>query len=272
MDGKLIEGKHPPLVDLKTFLKVNAFFEQAINVAVPKEHKKEEVPLKIFAKDEESGEPFTGYKTKGNWYYKTKRGKPKLHPSYVVFADLLGFKQLILNTPKSKVPSLLSRLSSALEKANEFLDSGGSEYGPSIVRYFSDCVSLITPVKAYEDQNAEASYGFTVPSLAWWQTTMVLEGFFVRGGVDFGPVMVDVRSLFGKPHLNAYDLEQCKAVNPRIIVSDEVLRLIAGQLQYYATWSFAGHQTTLLVDSDGLVFINYLSVLWEEPHHAERML
>ncbi|RYE54370.1 MAG: recombinase family protein, partial [Sphingobacteriales bacterium] len=86
VDGKLIEGKHPALVDLKTFLKVNALLEGAVNVAIPKDHRKEEVPLKVFARDEESGESFTGYKTKGNWYYKTKKGKPAIN----VRADVLN--------------------------------------------------------------------------------------------------------------------------------------------------------------------------------------
>ncbi len=73
VEGKLIQGKHPALVDMKTFAKVNELFDNAINVAVPKQHQRDEVPLKVFAKDEDSGLPFTGYKTKGNWYYKVKR-------------------------------------------------------------------------------------------------------------------------------------------------------------------------------------------------------
>ncbi len=74
VEGKLIPGKHPPLIDLKTFAKVNDLLQTSVNVAVPKQHQRNDVPLKVFAKDEESGLPFTGYKTKGNWYYKLKQG------------------------------------------------------------------------------------------------------------------------------------------------------------------------------------------------------
>lgn len=70
--GRLIEGKHPALVDLKTFLKANKMLEGMINVGVPKIFRHEELPLKLFAKDELSGQVFSGYKTKGNWYYKVK--------------------------------------------------------------------------------------------------------------------------------------------------------------------------------------------------------
>ena len=41
-------------------------------VAIPKIHRHKEVPLKIFAKDEFTNAPFTGYITKNNWYYKIK--------------------------------------------------------------------------------------------------------------------------------------------------------------------------------------------------------
>ena len=41
---------------------------------MPKVSRHDKVPLKTFACDEASRKPFTGYKTKGIWYYKTKDG------------------------------------------------------------------------------------------------------------------------------------------------------------------------------------------------------
>jgi site-specific DNA recombinase len=72
VDGKLIAGKHLALIDLKTFLKVNALFGTATNAGIAKSHKREELPLKIFAKEDKSHSPFTGYMKKGNWYYKAR--------------------------------------------------------------------------------------------------------------------------------------------------------------------------------------------------------
>ena len=71
VSGKLIKGLHPALIDLKTFLKANELMKDAVNVAVPKQFKKEALPLKVFAREELSGASFTGYIKKGNWYYKT---------------------------------------------------------------------------------------------------------------------------------------------------------------------------------------------------------
>ena len=72
LGGKLIDGKHPKLIDLKTFLAVQNILNNTPAVGVPKVSRHDDVPLKIFARDEVSGKPFTGYITKGNWYYKIK--------------------------------------------------------------------------------------------------------------------------------------------------------------------------------------------------------
>lgn len=72
--GKLIKGLHPPLVDIKIFMRVQDILNDNPIAGVPKVSRHDEVPLKTFACDEASRKPFTGYKTKGIWYYKTKDG------------------------------------------------------------------------------------------------------------------------------------------------------------------------------------------------------
>ena len=71
-EGKLIKGHHPALIDLDDFLKVQAILSGNPIAGKPKYAKHEEVPLKIFAREDSSEVPFTGYCTKGIWYYKTK--------------------------------------------------------------------------------------------------------------------------------------------------------------------------------------------------------
>jgi site-specific DNA recombinase len=86
--GKLIKGKHPALINLKTFLEVQKKLTENPISGVPKITQHDEVPLKIFAKDESSGLPFTGYKTKGNWYYKLKRNLTPVNVSAKVLNTL----------------------------------------------------------------------------------------------------------------------------------------------------------------------------------------
>ena len=79
VNGKLIKGKHPALIDLKTFSKANDFLNTAPTAGIAKKSIVEELPLKIFAKDEISGCRFTGYQKKGHWYYKTRNGTGKVN-------------------------------------------------------------------------------------------------------------------------------------------------------------------------------------------------
>jgi hypothetical protein len=51
VDRKLIKGRHPALVSLKTFLKANNLITNAVNTGVAKIPKKDELPLKEFAKE-----------------------------------------------------------------------------------------------------------------------------------------------------------------------------------------------------------------------------
>lgn len=75
LDGQLVKGKHPALIDMPTFLKANDMLNLAPTVGIAKVFRHDEVPLKVFAKDEVSGLPLTGYKTKGIWYYKIKKSE-----------------------------------------------------------------------------------------------------------------------------------------------------------------------------------------------------
>jgi len=91
--GKLIKGQHPQLIDIKIFMKVQDILNDNPIAGVPKVFRHDEVPLKTFARDELSMRPFTGYKTKGIWYYKIKDGPTpvNVNAKYLngAFTDLL---------------------------------------------------------------------------------------------------------------------------------------------------------------------------------------
>lgn len=72
VNGKLFPGKHPALIDLKTFMKANGILQTAVNDAIPKHQRIDQLPLKMFVKEEKTNSAFTGYKTKGHWYYKAR--------------------------------------------------------------------------------------------------------------------------------------------------------------------------------------------------------
>jgi site-specific DNA recombinase len=72
LDGQLVKGNHPPLVDEDLFLRANELKKTdgyKVNTA------NDNLPLKVFVRDAESGAPFTGYlvRKKGLHYYKVNK-------------------------------------------------------------------------------------------------------------------------------------------------------------------------------------------------------
>jgi site-specific DNA recombinase len=74
LNGKVIEGNHPKLISQELFLKVNNINISSHQYGVPHKKEREQVPLKVFMKCEDCGQPFAGYivKKKNLWYYKCR--------------------------------------------------------------------------------------------------------------------------------------------------------------------------------------------------------
>ena len=70
--NEIFKGNHPALVSEYLFLKANNVITQNPHNGISKQFKIEALPLKGFVKDEVSLSPFTGYRQKGIYYYKTR--------------------------------------------------------------------------------------------------------------------------------------------------------------------------------------------------------
>jgi DNA invertase Pin-like site-specific DNA recombinase len=64
LNGKLVKGEHPALIDLETFNKANNILGSCANAGIPKQQKHDELPLKVFAKDAKSNSSLTGFQQK----------------------------------------------------------------------------------------------------------------------------------------------------------------------------------------------------------------
>jgi site-specific DNA recombinase len=94
LHGEVIKGKHPPLIDEDLFFRANEL-KKTVGFKVNKAN--DNLPLKIFVKDAETGAPFTGYvvKKKGLYYYKVNRIGIKINRSVKImhekFEELLSY-------------------------------------------------------------------------------------------------------------------------------------------------------------------------------------
>ena len=74
LNGQVVEGKHEAMISKELFLKVNNIISESPRFGVPHKAENHNIPLKVFMKCSECGEPFTGYivKARGIHYYKCR--------------------------------------------------------------------------------------------------------------------------------------------------------------------------------------------------------
>ena len=92
LKGELAKGNYPALIDEALFLKANDIASSSgfkVNKA------NDNLPLKVFVKDADSGAPFTGYlvRKKGLYYYKVNKTGVKVNRSVKIMHD--KFKELL---------------------------------------------------------------------------------------------------------------------------------------------------------------------------------
>ena len=94
LNGILVKGKHPALIDEDLFLRANDL-NKTDGYKTNKAN--DYLPLKIFVKDAESGAPFTGYlvRKKGLYYYKVNKVGIKINRSAKIMHK--KFNELLTN-------------------------------------------------------------------------------------------------------------------------------------------------------------------------------
>ena len=92
MNGELVKGNHPSLIDEALFLKAN---NTEFTSGFKSNKSNDNLPLEVFVKDAESGAPFTGYlvRKKGLYYYKVNKRGVRINRSVKIMHD--KFKELL---------------------------------------------------------------------------------------------------------------------------------------------------------------------------------
>jgi hypothetical protein len=198
--------------------------------------------------------------------------KPELRYSVVAFLDVLGFQEIARAAERAgAAQDLLCRLRTALTDAHQHLDDStlpGSDLWPSrlsVVKAFTDNIVIGYPIRT----NAESELGSMMRQVSWYQFSMVLAGFFVRGAISIGDLFVDDLMVFGDGLLDAHHGEANLARDPRIILTPSAVEAIREHIRYYQEPSSAPQCDDLVQDADGQWFVNYLDVvICAVPEHA----
>ena len=197
--------------------------------------------------------------------YKKTSGNPKLENSFFLFLDVLGFSaEIIYNHKTGDSQSNLTKFNQAFNMASPHLTKGPKTWDYKI---FTDNIALATPINKFGDD--ENDFGFIIVSLIEYQLEMVLADFFIRGAWSVGQFYMDNLIVYGYPLIEAYRLESQKAINPRIIFSEDMKSTIKRYLSYYAKGFSAPLRAHLLKDIDGELFVNYLFAIYRDNENPD---
>jgi hypothetical protein len=178
----------------------------------------------------------------------------------VLYLDILGVRSF--STGKAAQREL-GRFEKAVTNAFPFdLGAPGAELEaesalPAAV--FSDSFVAVAPVQQDLDHPQADAIANLVFEATRIQSSLILANYFVRGAITIGQCHFHQGVLFGPALVEAVNLEQTEAVNPRIVLSPNAVETLRHELG-----ERVGGEP-ILVDEDGLAFVNYLQAIYDDP-------
>lgn len=183
--------------------------------------------------------------------------KPTMH--LVAYMDILGGKNKIadnanytnLNNIRWLYDEIAKQVYASKNYDTRYID----------INIFSD--NILISSKAYIEtpkivQRTVVSFFKIVQEI---QYLALSKGFLFRGGIDYGSLYIDTNFVWGKTLISAYELEQTKAIFPRIILSQNAKDFLDRiDAKYKAISIF--NMLPLKIDEDGYTFVNYLG-MWQ---------
>ncbi len=187
--------------------------------------------------------------------YLQRDGTAVLQNSWFCFLDILGFQEFLHANDRARISrlhNLLRQGRTTLEGPEEHVRFHGRKF--HALTSFTDNIALGFPI--HDDGELESAMVFG--RLGEFQLNMVLNGFFVRGGVAVGEAYIDELAVYGPALLDAYKGESELARDPRIVLTDSAKALVNKHLGYYGRSAHAPQTSHLKRDRDGQWFIDYL--------------
>jgi len=192
-------------------------------------------------------------------------GRPVLQPSFCLFIDILGYTQQIQHAFaeghgaeafEQYYTSVAAKIRNLIIPDPKF----DSKFSPRAwdAKVFTD--NIVLGYALWSD-HGENELGNAVLQAAHYQLQLALDGFFARGGMAIGELFMDELTVFGPALLDAYNIEHSVADVPRIALSRDVVALAKRYTEFYASPHESPENQTILIDADGVGFLNYLDDL-----------
>jgi hypothetical protein len=163
----------------------------------------------------------------------------------LAYCDILGWRERIAESERD--PSIVQSLVEKTEQAPHWSDliNGAKAQGKEIpygleVAYWSDS-SLVSC------RDEPEAMGKVLGGICNHANEFLENGLLCRGAIVKGRLYHRGNVMFGPAFLRAYDMEQDRAVFPRILIADDIVATMNSDPE---------HQRYVRQDSDGLYFLD----------------
>ncbi len=188
----------------------------------------------------------------------------------VAFMDILGWTEGVRTSPGNidrtqKLGLALDTIRNQTRMCEWKAENSGDNSWPGDpqVTQFSDCLTISTRADLYGKIEL-------ISALEFLTTSLLHQGFLLRGGLAIGELYHRDSLVFGPGFLKAYDLESRCTVFPRIIL-DPILSEQWGQGDAYLAkdGSLMAHAKTWRLSPDGFRFFDFLQPFGGTPTFAD---
>ena len=197
---------------------------------------------------------------------------------YVCFLDVLGFSDDVLanwGTGHSDPLEKILAIKREMPGFESVEDDGASESVRQYVCRVSTISDTVTICFGYSNKiiigDLVLGLEAILANVAYVWSTCILNGYTIRGGIDFGDIYWDEGDLIGPAFINAYRLESQVAKNSRVVVSsqlNEVFADLAGKHRSPLTDHLFGNFRR---DVDGYVIVDP-GILYKSDDERESLM
>ena len=192
-------------------------------------------------------------------------GHVRYKVALVTYLDILGFKELIDDRKAGDISRIIRVVKEAVQPAR--FKPLLKEIPDDQYVNFSDSSVIATPLEETRARPSAQLFSQLI-HLVHAQATLIFdEGILIRGAVTIGKVVKSWGQLFGPAVVRAYELESQEARHPRIIIDDNIFKVLDG-LDH--AWLHDEHtdkcalQGIMSRDEDSLQFVDYLRAVRSE--------
>jgi hypothetical protein len=171
----------------------------------------------------------------------------------IAYMDILGFKQKVEKAKQNT--KIICQIYNVLRKANiratkwNLQQSRQTVKSGRISKMFSDTI-LLTDSTVNSNTLLDL-----LQHVAISQYSILMDKFFLRGAIISGDHFQKGNVMFGPTYLKAYEIETQVASWPRIVLDDNLLKILTAQQKQIAFWAL------LERDYDGIIYVDYIKAI-----------